>query len=454
VRVAGLLVGVVVGVVAGVVAGLGAGCDTLDPCADLLGGSRGQAESCLESLGGTLGPEAVYQDEGGAYTLAWADHGHYELDTGLIDICDDQGFDRELIVLRHVSGDPAVTGPRDEVVFHGRLRCEQKVHCDAPPEVLLREPQFSAGSSPLPMAVGCGDLTVDLIRPAEQVADEACYAERLCPAGTTCLAARTELECPATGSVCAPPGQAERYVDLDQDGVPDCDDPDADGDGLSNDAERAGVGRWITDPYRADTDGDGVGDAEDAYPTVGQCAEALWVADFSAEPFPDGAWEPLAGTWSWDGTSLECADATDTAKIWAPGTDFQDAVVVVRLRSGTPNDANIGVMTRVEDITADRNGGHYLQVGINPHNQRVTFGYANGEYHSLLRRAVSFAPDQLHTLVIEMQGPRYRIYLSDDERVPADAVPDIDQTAYDARGALGLRVRDAVVRYESVDVCR
>ncbi len=51
-------------------------------------------------------------------------------------------------------------------------------------------------------------------------------------------------------------------ADLDRDGIPDRDDPDIDGDGLTDDAENLAG----TDPRNPDTDGDGVGDAVDPNP--------------------------------------------------------------------------------------------------------------------------------------------------------------------------------------------
>jgi hypothetical protein len=51
-------------------------------------------------------------------------------------------------------------------------------------------------------------------------------------------------------------------ADLDRDGVPDRDDPDVDGDGLSNDVEAVAG----TDPRNPDTDGDGLSDAADPNP--------------------------------------------------------------------------------------------------------------------------------------------------------------------------------------------
>ncbi len=428
-------------------------CEASDTCTDLVGVSRLQAEACLSRKGApSMG--ATYQTGDEAYSMMWVDYGQYDLNDSLLDICDDIGLTREVVVLRHGSGDAAVALPADEVVYHGRLHCEQQVHCDQPPDVLVRRVLWSMGTSPLPLEITCGDVANDMMRPAGAVSAEACYEDRLCPAGTACTPASVDLACPADGSVCVEPAQASRYADLDGDGILNCEDPDLDGDGISNEDEVAGTTGWVTDPFLADTDGDGVDDGEDDFPTIARCSELLWHEDFGTDPVTDGRWAHLAGTWTWDGSELECADATDTALTWAPDTSFGDAVIVARLRSSTTNDANIGIMTRIESITPERSGGQYLQVGINPLNQRLTFGYADGEYHSLMRRNITFIAGRRYTLVIDMQGALYEIFLTEDAQVPADAEPDISQTAYNATGALGLRVRDAVVTYEDVSVCR
>lgn len=58
------------------------------------------------------------------------------------------------------------------------------------------------------------------------------------------------------------PCDAKEQRDSDNDGIGDNRDPDDDNDGLSDDQERAKG----TDPFKVDTDGDGVNDGKDAFP--------------------------------------------------------------------------------------------------------------------------------------------------------------------------------------------
>jgi hypothetical protein len=60
-------------------------------------------------------------------------------------------------------------------------------------------------------------------------------------------------------------------ADLDRDGIPDRDDPDIDGDGLTN-AQEIAAG---TDPRNPDTDGDGIPDGVDPHPLVKNIAPVV-----------------------------------------------------------------------------------------------------------------------------------------------------------------------------------
>ena len=65
------------------------------------------------------------------------------------------------------------------------------------------------------------------------------------------------------------PDDVARCGDLDGDGIDDLFDVDDDNDGLSDVEETSpGVDGWVTDPRRADTDGDTIPDADDTCPTV------------------------------------------------------------------------------------------------------------------------------------------------------------------------------------------
>ncbi|HSH17709.1 MAG TPA: hypothetical protein VLD18_16835, partial [Verrucomicrobiae bacterium] len=71
--------------------------------------------------------------------------------------------------------------------------------------------------------------------------------------------------------------------DLDGDGIPDRDDPDMDGDGLTH-AQELALG---TDPYNPDTDGDGIPDGSEVAGTNGFVTDPLR-ADTSGDGIPDG----------------------------------------------------------------------------------------------------------------------------------------------------------------------
>ena len=66
------------------------------------------------------------------------------------------------------------------------------------------------------------------------------------------LVVRTASACP-----CLEPGD-KAYNDLDQDGEPDCEDIDVDGDEYTNDTDNC---PWIANPDQKDSDFDGIGDA-------------------------------------------------------------------------------------------------------------------------------------------------------------------------------------------------
>ena len=64
------------------------------------------------------------------------------------------------------------------------------------------------------------------------------------------------------------PRDPTRGRDSDGDGVPDEEDFDADGDGLDEEEELGpGADGWVTNPFDADTDGDGIDDDDDNCPT-------------------------------------------------------------------------------------------------------------------------------------------------------------------------------------------
>lgn len=68
----------------------------------------------------------------------------------------------------------------------------------------------------------------------------------------------------ADGLIATASVQVVVLADLDRDGIPDVQDPDMDGDGLSNDRER----ELGTDPRKADTDGDSIADGLDPKPLI------------------------------------------------------------------------------------------------------------------------------------------------------------------------------------------
>ncbi|OGH94637.1 MAG: hypothetical protein A2538_04365 [Candidatus Magasanikbacteria bacterium RIFOXYD2_FULL_41_14] len=92
---------------------------------------------------------------------------------------------------------------------------------------------------------------------------------------------------PTDGSVFTPP-------DTDHDGAPDATDSDIDNDGIYNWVE-TGDG---TDPYKADTDGDGTRDKQDAYPLDPTRSKVEVVAEPLATislPLPEGETQERAG---------------------------------------------------------------------------------------------------------------------------------------------------------------
>jgi hypothetical protein len=114
--------------------------------------------------------------------------------------------------------------------------------------------------SPAVTAVWIGNNSTDLVIPPTNTIAASFRINAGLPTVTALSIIATDSDGKATTNVM----NIAVLADLDHDGIPDRDDPDIDGDGLSN-AQELALG---TDPRNPDTDGDGIPDGIDPRPLV------------------------------------------------------------------------------------------------------------------------------------------------------------------------------------------
>lgn len=137
-------------------------------------------------------------------------------------------------------------------------------------------------------------------------------------------------------------------ADCDDDGIPDVDEPDTDGDGVVDDCDLCPD---VSDPSQADVDGDGVGDACDNCPVVANPDQADADNDGLGDPcddLPEPLYEVLAIE-ALPGTSLSQAVDVNEAGV-VVGSYWDGGAWRAYWWDGTVHDLGPGQATAINDV--------------------------------------------------------------------------------------------------------
>jgi hypothetical protein len=410
------------------VACLGA-CGGVD-CGKLLGLTRGELWQCLD-FGRPWTESGAHEGGGRVRSVGWVDHDE-DTEQNVVNWIPDDTWLRDVVVFEHASSDPLQTSADDEIVGYLRLGCEWDrsiLHGNS----LITTELEQEGDVPS-VLVGCGEWPASIeAEPGVPVAGD-CYADLLCPLGTLCHEVEAAALCPEAGWICASSPPEPAAVDQDGDGQGNCSDDDIDGDGLSNDEERAG-GRtgFASDPWNADTDGDGRTDDRDPYPTMA-CEGGVLMADTFVED-PASRWSGV-GAWSWDGeTYTATAELRDHHVAWVGPQEWTDLAVQTRLRFPHEN-GTAGLIVRAESIDGYENGGHHYYAALDPYQDLAVLGYSDGMTFTELGRAgLEVQPGVWYVLEVAVSGNEIEVY------VDRQRVLEASDATY-ARGSVGLRVHE------------
>ena len=240
--------------------------------------------------------------------------------------------------------------------------------------------------------------------------------------------------------------------DIDDDGTPDCIDPDIDGDGVSNEEEEAGRGeQGPTDPTVADSDGDGIADGQDNLPNDPRCNKEVYFESDLGRPNDDEGWERVSGDWHYHEADFSAGELathgyTTGATLWLAGRDWTDVVVEVDLYSGGEG-SNAGVLVRQQgpgDETNDSQPAYYI--GVDATSQTAYLGIMGGFWQQLASAPISMRPGEWATLRVEAKGPRITAFVNDE------LVMDVTDSTY-ANGSVGLRSHKEDMAYQNLRIC-
>jgi len=239
--------------------------------------------------------------------------------------------------------------------------------------------------------------------------------------------------------------------DDDADGVLNCAEQpvsDSDGDGLPDDDERAGTGGFVTDPFDADTDDDGVSDGHDAAPLHAACASHLYVwDDFTSDPA--SRWSVVKGNWAWDGAGgiYSNTDASDGNVTWlGPRPDLGDYVVEVRMRPDPGGGGDPGFFFRSTAVSPINNGGANYYVGLYPSSDLVILSYFNGRWNPFAFASYRIDVGNFYTVRVRAFGTRFRVEVNNTPLINAT------NGVYSV-GSVGFRSFFAPASYDYILVC-
>jgi hypothetical protein len=245
--------------------------------------------------------------------------------------------------------------------------------------------------------------------------------------------------------------------DTDSDGTVNCYDNDDDGDGLLDADEEAGTSGWVTDPEKADTDGDGVDDGKDAAPLHDVCStDFFFYDDFSTNPEAAGsAWDETGGYWIWDNLADTYVEDTNGFGLtWVPDfkkvTPLDDVVIEVLMRPD--NDIyDSGVMFRVSDPGyGDTTGGYYYLM-LDPGLDRVELLYWSvGVLTTLDQVDFGINAGNWYDVIIKADGGALKAWVNGSIDDPALlSATDKNITV----GSFGFRTSYSTATYDSIIVC-
>ena len=246
----------------------------------------------------------------------------------------------------------------------------------------------------------------------------------------------------------------EIYNDIDQDGAPDCVDPDMDGDGVSNQEEESGIGDGgPTDPTVADTDGDGVLDGRDNLPNDPLCDREVYFESALGEADEDEGWERVSGDWHYHEDDfgpgeLATHGYTDGAALWLGERDWSDAVVEVDVYSaGFASNAGVLIRQQGPGEANVNNSQPAYYVGVDAIQKTAVVGIMGGFWQPLQEVSISMSEQEWTTLRVEADGPRITAYINDE------LVLDVTDDTY-RKGSVGLRSYQEDVAFQNLRICR
>jgi len=422
---------------------LAQGCTGVD-CTSIPGLNRDQYTACFET-DIEWAETGVHEVDGHVRSVSWLDHGE-TTEQNLVNWIPDDHWLREVVVFEHRQDDPSETSGEDVAVGYLQLSCEWDRSLLEGNHLYTTERLREGSVSEV--LVSCSDWPAAIVAETDRPAVGACYEALLCPMGTLCHDVESEEVCPDTGWMCTASEPETAWVDLDRDGLGNCSDDDIDGDGLTNDEEQdvAGDG-FASDPWSEDTDGDGLSDSSDPYPTMTCDTEVLFADTFVEDPA--ASWAGAVGAWEWDGgVYTATSELRDHQVVWLGARDWDDYTVETRLRFTYENGSG-GLVFRAQSISNYEDSGLHYYAALDPYRDLVFLGYTDGVATVELAQAPLVVETGVwYALQVEVSGEVIAVSVDQE---PALEVED----ATFAVGSVGLRVVSvyAEVAFDYLVVC-